>query len=426
MNLINAPPSADRIVDLFFKSNDLTLLINEASRLLGNPVMVINTKYRILACSNLFDVDDDTWNDAIKRGYCSYEYAVLIRKVATATGKALTDFHETCENIKPYRRRRGVLVVGKDVVGYYSVLEINQLLESISEETYSLIENLLAKNVCIKEASQATIHYTGYESLLLELLHNQYSNNMLYYEKILNSDFVRLTKFWVAVINMDNSTPVNVYMDSLKSDLINLFQRAWTVYDKQYIVIIVDAEPYENIHDYCNSKLFLKFLNEHNFKAGVSDIFIDISFLPECYGQAKKALQFSELFNKKETIACYDYYKITEMLVSLPKENLITNFCSNHIQKILRYDETNNTQYLLTLYHYLKTGKSINLTANALFVHKNTVVYRISRIKELFNIDFDNSHDNIQMYLSCFMILYKDILKIIKNERFSELGRNNL
>lgn len=62
------------------------------------------------------------------------------------------------------------------------------------------------------------------------------------------------------------------------------------------------------------------------------------------------------------------------------------------------YDKANGTQLCDTLFTYLSKNRSINLTCKQLFLHKNTVNYRINKIKSLTNYDFD-SQDSVFHFL---------------------------
>lgn len=61
-------------------------------------------------------------------------------------------------------------------------------------------------------------------------------------------------------------------------------------------------------------------------------------------------------------------------------------------QQIRQYDEENNAQYLTTLLTYLRSNCSVAKTAKQLFIHPNSVLYRINRVQEIF--DFDLSDEN--------------------------------
>ncbi len=58
-------------------------------------------------------------------------------------------------------------------------------------------------------------------------------------------------------------------------------------------------------------------------------------------------------------------------------------------------------EYIQTLRVYLDTNRSIARSAEQLFVHRNTVVYRIKRILELLEVDLDDPHQALSLHLAC-------------------------
>ena len=54
------------------------------------------------------------------------------------------------------------------------------------------------------------------------------------------------------------------------------------------------------------------------------------------------------------------------------------------------YDAGKNTELYETLKIYTKTGFSKNHTAELMFMHRNTVNYRIQQIENLFSVDFSD------------------------------------
>ena len=63
----------------------------------------------------------------------------------------------------------------------------------------------------------------------------------------------------------------------------------------------------------------------------------------------------------------------------------------------------------------LVTNKSLIETSKRLFVHKNTITYRLEKIKELFGVEYDDYNQNI-VYITSILIVYylkRSINKII-------------
>ena len=65
-----------------------------------------------------------------------------------------------------------------------------------------------------------------------------------------------------------------------------------------------------------------------------------------------------------------------------------------------RYDLENNTRYLETLRVWLESRMDYSVAAGALHLHRNSLYYRMQRIRELFCIDIDDMNTDVQLYLS--------------------------
>lgn len=121
----------------------------------------------------------------------------------------------------------------------------------------------------------------------------------------------------------------------------------------------------------------------------------------------------------QKTVGDYLLYDLANFLPFLPlisykKEELI-NFINEDIYQIFLYDQANKSEFIDTIYLYLLTNKSLNETAKRLYIHKNTITYRLEKIKELFSLDFFDYNKNIN-YISSIHILYF-LQRKIKNYR---------
>ena len=77
------------------------------------------------------------------------------------------------------------------------------------------------------------------------------------------------------------------------------------------------------------------------------------------------------------------------------------------LKKLAEHDRKKGTQYCETLYYYLINARSLKKTCEALYTHRNTVLYRIRRITEDFMIDIDNETEHTPMLIGTALLLYK-------------------
>ena len=67
------------------------------------------------------------------------------------------------------------------------------------------------------------------------------------------------------------------------------------------------------------------------------------------------------------------------------------------LTRLRRYDERHGTDFYNTLYQYLLAERNVVATAKALFIHRNSMIYRLQRIQQLLDVDLDDP--NVRLYL---------------------------
>ena len=95
-------------------------------------------------------------------------------------------------------------------------------------------------------------------------------------------------------------------------------------------------------------------------------------------------------------------FTIIAFLIQL-KEN--DYHIDDKISSLLKHDLKNNTEFCLTLYTYIICNHSLKKTAENMHTHSNTVLYRIQKAKEEFEIDTDNSELHFYYLISLSLSL---------------------
>ncbi|MCR5143915.1 MAG: helix-turn-helix domain-containing protein [Lachnospiraceae bacterium] len=74
------------------------------------------------------------------------------------------------------------------------------------------------------------------------------------------------------------------------------------------------------------------------------------------------------------------------------------------LKPILDYDREHNSDLLATLRSYLYNDGSIKAVADEMYIHKNTIVYRMNKIKELIGNDLSDGQERLAYYLACMIV----------------------
>ena len=403
------------LLELFLKTNDLKKLVDEASRVLKNPLLICDTSYHFLAHSVVKDVKDKSWLSGIKRGNWRYEWVEMMSHLdLDYSGRThKTQILTNINHLTTSRRKIGTLCLEGSHFGYYLVLEENTPFDEISDETYRQVEKILAKCMCLERPYQMTSKGDSCESLILDLLQSDFDNERVFLERAAKSDLARKGDYRVFCIDVkeytnNSGSARNVFngrINDIRSAVGQCLPLSWQVYVQDYIIVLAEFSS-----RFYQSKETLEsfgvFLDEKQLFAGQSDRFSNVYYLKRYYEQAKTALELGRSFQEQRRIIQYDDYKIYSLFQKVSDKNLFEQYSTEDIRRICKYDEENGTEYFETIYHYLGNHCSIRKTAQNLYVHRNTVAYRITRMEDLFGLTFDNDFRNYNNYTSCLLRRY--------------------
>lgn len=127
--------------------------------------------------------------------------------------------------------------------------------------------------------------------------------------------------------------------------------------------------------------------------------------LSKSYKRADAALHMS-IF-KKETYIRFSDMGIYQILFSVDDNTLLKELYESTLAPLKDYDTRHHSSYEDTLYYYLKYNGSIQAISEAMFTHRNTVLYRIKKMKELLSNDLVSAKDRFPYEMAFYI---KEIL----------------
>ncbi|MGN0268507.1 MAG: PucR family transcriptional regulator [Lachnospiraceae bacterium] len=139
------------------------------------------------------------------------------------------------------------------------------------------------------------------------------------------------------------------------------------------------------------------FLRENLCKAGISRQFDDISRLHNYYLEAKNALMLGT-----HSQSTWWYYPFEKMVLpyifqQAAKEMDAHQLYHPAIRTLLEYDQKQHSDMVHTIYEYMKNRYNVTQTAQALFIHRISMLFRLQRIEQLTDIDWDSWNDRVHM-----------------------------
>ena len=87
------------------------------------------------------------------------------------------------------------------------------------------------------------------------------------------------------------------------------------------------------------------------------------------------------------------------MIFHIEDRGKLINFRDTYLKELYEIDKERSSQLLETLREYLINDGNILQTSKKLYIHRNTLQYRMDRIKEILNVDI--SDFNIKGSIKC-------------------------
>ena len=180
-------------------------------------------------------------------------------------------------------------------------------------------------------------------------------------------------------------------------------------YDNNIVLLINYSSESEIVKD--DIQLIQKELTERidrfYFNIGAGTFITEVQQISESYQQALYVLDFLEATERKNVIYYYKQLGIMRLLWQINQEEL-KEYTTEYLAKLIEYDKGNSTEWLDTLGVFLEEGGSIQQAAKKLYIHPNTMSYRVKRIKEILGIDLQKQEVQLNLlaaYKICKYIL---------------------
>ncbi|GER67603.1 PucR family transcriptional regulator [Weizmannia acidilactici] len=169
-----------------------------------------------------------------------------------------------------------------------------------------------------------------------------------------------------------------------------------------YCILLYEVQEYgsfsiEDLLRYIQEKVSAYF--GHTISFGISNLSHSFLQVRNAYKEAADALKSGEISKKTGYIQTYLTKDVMALLRLIPRQDL-ENFYAFALQNFYHMKSDERESLLATLSVYLETNCQISETAKRLYVHRNTVVYRIEKCEELLGKSLKDPDTNLQLRIA--------------------------
>ena len=219
----------------------------------------------------------------------------------------------------------------------------------------------------------------------------------------------------VFIIETKNEKDTNA-LETVRSLFSGKTKDFITAVDEKNIILVKELKPNETYDDMTRTaKVILDMLNtEAMTKAHVAfgTIINEIKDVSRSYKEAKMALDVGKIFYSGRNVVAYSNLGIGRLIYQLPMP-----LCKMFIREIFdgKSPDDFDEETLTTINKFFENSLNVSETSRQLYIHRNTLVYRLDKLQKSTNLDLRIFDDAITFKIALMVVKY---MKYMENQEF--------
>ena len=204
--------------------------------------------------------------------------------------------------------------------------------------------------------------------------------------------------YQIVLFRFQEGAGAGIGMKYFQEQMLRLFRECCVITEPMQFICIRNISRSDAAHDFADTLPY--FLRDSLCKAGLSDVFREFSNLPYYYREAEYALSTGETIDNSRWYHQFSRYAFEYLVEHSTTQLLPLQGCHQALKILRRYDQANDTELFVTLDTFLQKRQNITHTADALNIHRTTLLARIDRIQTLTRVDLDEYATCLHLMLS--------------------------
>ena len=210
----------------------------------------------------------------------------------------------------------------------------------------------------------------------------------------------------VMVMQCDNTKDINI-LESMRGYLSVNNRDFVTAVDEKDIIIVKDLYEGSSQKDIDKAIeaifTYLKKEGVQNVRIAYGTVVPELKEVSRSYKEAKMAMDVGRIFFEDRACIAYDQLGIGRLIYQLPLP-----LCKMFIKEIFgdKSPENFDEETLTTIYKFFENSLNVSETSRQLFIHRNTLVYRLDKLQKSTGLDLRIFDDAITFYIALIVVKY--------------------
>lgn len=229
-----------------------------------------------------------------------------------------------------------------------------------------------------------------------------------YVPTLVQSGFKKNEPYAVSIVKMKHrelitSSESQWLVKSMEAQLLKAGDKSFVLTMDDIYVFVFSNYSEEEMREIMLKMIMLLRMKEYQFYVGSSINHSGVEQLTNAYVQAKKVVNLSERNGWENQLVQYRELDVYQLLLAIDDKNTMKQYYDAKLGVLEKHDQNNGSDYLEFLKVYLNSNCNINDTADKLFIHRNTVVYKIKKINELLDCDLSELEVRVKLFLAIML-----------------------
>ena len=204
-------------------------------------------------------------------------------------------------------------------------------------------------------------------------------------------------------------------LDNVRNLLGNRTRDFVTAVDEKNIIVVKELEPndghteLEKIAE--NMYTLLKEDGEEDVLIAYGTVVNDIKEVSKSYKEAKLALDVGKIFFSERSVIAYSALGIGRLIYQLP-----IPLCKMFIREIFggKSPDDFDEETLTTISKFFENSLNVSETSRQLFIHRNTLVYRLDKLQKSTGLDLRVFEDAITFKIALMVVKYMKYMEFFE------------
>lgn len=408
-----AVETVGRMLTAHFSNQGLGHLIDEASAALGNPIVVVDPSFHYLAWHISAAPDDDRpavrmlreeiENRAVVPDAIAYIKQAGLDERAGHRHVPLHFYNEKlgCDCLVGASTVHGICVAHTMMIaldapfGEYDELCFQRLTLFVSQE-------IQKQPIFTDNRGQAKSYF------LVDLLQNRQPSPEIIAQRLDLLDLRPRGTYVLIAMQPRQAGLTSMGLAALADRLQPIMNGAiYALYEGCFILLLTRTRD-EGIGDYAMDLLH-RCAQTDDLAVGVSNYFEDLADIQRYYAQATAAIANGETAAATVddgSVYLFRNYAYMQMLDVCKRSADLANYIQPALLDLAAYDRDHGGDLMDTLFAYLQNACNTHRTADSLHIHKNTLLYRLTRIRKILGCSLSSGEDIFMLQLSFRVMMH--------------------